>query len=83
MMFAEGRGMRVSLTTVVTTWISPCIQTTGSFPATRSRHATRQHVYAVTVGRDRKAWRKALVELPYPKPRLELTMAARAMRWAA
>jgi hypothetical protein len=39
-----------------------------------------KHVYATHVGRDRKAWRKALTVLPYPKPRPELTMAARALR---
>jgi hypothetical protein len=39
-----------------------------------------KHVYATHVGRDRKVWRKGLPELPYPKPRPELTMAARAKR---
>jgi len=39
-----------------------------------------KHVYATHVGRDRKAWRKLLVALPYPKPRPELTLAARALR---
>jgi hypothetical protein len=29
-----------------------------------------EHVYATHVGRDRKAWRKGLPVLPYPKPRL-------------
>jgi hypothetical protein len=39
-----------------------------------------KHVYAVNVGRDRKAWRRAQPTLEYPKPRPELTMAARALR---
>ena len=39
-----------------------------------------KHVYATHVGRDRKTWRKSLPVLPYPKPRLELTLAARAER---
>ncbi len=41
--------------------------------------ATREakHVYATHVGRDRKAWRKSLPTLPYPKPRPELAAAAR------
>jgi hypothetical protein len=44
--------------------------------------ATRpaKHVYATHVGRDRKAWRKAMPALPYPKARPELAMAARAQR---
>jgi hypothetical protein len=37
-------------------------------------------VYAVHVGRDRKARRKALLTLPYPKPRPELAMAAKIAR---
>jgi hypothetical protein len=41
-----------------------------------------KHVYAFSVGRDRKAWRKGLPELPYPKPRPELTLAARMSRKA-
>jgi hypothetical protein len=46
--------------------------------------ATRpaKHVYAVNVGRGRKAWLKGLTVLPYPKPRPELAMAAKAMRQA-
>jgi hypothetical protein len=37
--------------------------------------ATREakHVYAVHVGRDRKAWRKSVPTLVYPKPRPELS----------
>jgi hypothetical protein len=41
-----------------------------------------KHVYATHVGRDRKTWRKSLPVLPYPKPRPELTMAAKALRLA-
>jgi hypothetical protein len=41
-----------------------------------------KHVYATHVGRGRKTWRKALWTLPYPKPRPELTLAARASRKA-
>jgi hypothetical protein len=41
-----------------------------------------KHVYATHVGRDRKAWRKGLPELPYPKPWPELTLAARTSRKA-
>jgi hypothetical protein len=44
--------------------------------------ATREakHVYATNVGRQRKTWLKKLQALPYPKPRPELTLAARAAR---
>jgi hypothetical protein len=39
-----------------------------------------KHVYALNLGRDRKAWLKGLPTRPYPKPRPELMMAARAKR---
>jgi hypothetical protein len=37
-----------------------------------------KHVYAVHVGRDRKAWRAALACPSYPAPRPELKLRARA-----
>jgi hypothetical protein len=39
-----------------------------------------KHVYATNVGRQRKTWLKKLQALHYPKPRPELTLAARVVR---
>ncbi len=39
-----------------------------------------KHVYVTHVGRNRKAWRKNLPTLPYPKPRLALAIAVKVQR---
>jgi hypothetical protein len=37
-----------------------------------------KHVYAINVGRDRRKWRKAMKQLPYPAPQAELKRSVKS-----